>query len=98
MIASAIPQLLELHQEFGDRVDFALLSAREAHPGENYPQPMSDGEIHARARELRDFYGLPFAVLVDDSKGSLHQRLDNKPNAASMALLGRLARRGNRGR
>lgn len=81
MTASAMPQLLALHEEFGDRVDFALLSAREAHPGENYQQPKADDEIRARANELRDFYGVPFTVLVDDSDGSLHQRLDSKPNA-----------------
>jgi hypothetical protein len=82
MTASAMPQVLALHREFGDRVDFALLSAREAHPGENHPQPKSDADVRERASELRDFYGVPFAVLVDDVNGSLHRRLDSKPNAA----------------
>jgi hypothetical protein len=82
MTASAMPGLLDLHLEFGDRVDFALLSAREAHPGENHPQPKSQAEVRERASELRDFYGVPFAVLVDDVNGSLHRRLDSKPNAA----------------
>lgn len=82
MTASAMPGLLDLYREFGDRVDFALLSAREAHPGENYPQPRSQAEVRERASELRDFYGVPFAVLVDDVDGSLHRRLDSKPNAA----------------
>jgi hypothetical protein len=82
MTASAMPGMLDLHREFRDRVDFALLSAREAHPGEDYPQPTSQAEVHARASELRDFYGVPFAVLVDDLDGSLHRRLDSKPNAA----------------
>jgi hypothetical protein len=82
MTASAMPGVLDLHRDFGDRVDFALLSARETHPGENYPQPKSDAEVRERASELRDFYGVPFAVLVDDVNGSLHRRLDSKPNAA----------------
>jgi hypothetical protein len=82
MTASAMPGLLDLHHEFGDRVDFALLSAREAHPGEHYPQPKSQAEVRERASELRDFYGVPFAVLVDDVNGALHRRLDSKPNAA----------------
>lgn len=81
MTASAMPGLLDLHREYGDRVDFALLAVREAHPGENYP-PTSDAEVRERASELRSFYGVPFAVLVDDLEGSLHRRLDSKPNAA----------------
>lgn len=82
MTASAMPGLVDLHREFGDRVDVALLAAREAHPGENHPQPKSDAGVRERASELRSFYGVPFAALVDDVNGSLHRRLDSKPNAA----------------
>lgn len=82
MTASAGPALKQLHEEFGDRVAFVSLYVREAHPGENYPQPETFEEKleHARAYKERD--GIPWPVAVDDVEGSLHQTLDPKPHAA----------------
>ncbi len=34
------------------------------------------------ARELRDRDDLPFTIAVDNPDGSIHRRLDKKPNAA----------------
>jgi hypothetical protein len=82
MTASAMPLLLRLHREFADRLDFVLLSAREAHPGENYPQPKTEAEVRERARILCSHYDIPFPVVVDDVDGRLHRLLDSKPNAA----------------
>lgn len=82
MTASAMPALLTLHESFADRIDIALLSAREAHPGERIPQPLTDGEIRAQAVALRDHYTVPFPVLVDHVDGRLHRLLDGKPNTA----------------
>ncbi|MEA2000385.1 MAG: deiodinase-like protein [Actinomycetota bacterium] len=82
MTASAMPVVDELYAEFGDRVDFVLLNAREAHPGAHFPQPATVEEKHAHARSLQERYDVPFTVAVDTLDGELHQRLDGKPNAA----------------
>jgi hypothetical protein len=82
MTASAGPVLKRLYKEFGDRVGFATLYVREAHPGERYPQPTTFERKmeHARAYKTRD--EIPWPVAVDDVEGSLHRLLDPKPNAA----------------
>jgi len=82
MTASAMPVIDSLHAEFGDRVDFVLLSVREAHPGANFPQPSTDEEKLDHARSLRERYDVPFTIAVDTLDGDLHQRLDGKPNSA----------------
>lgn len=82
MTASAMPTLLGLHDEFGDQVDFVLLSGREAHPGESYPQPKTEAQARERARTLQSHHDVPFSVVVDDLDGRLHRLLDGKPNAA----------------
>lgn len=81
MTADASSVLKPLYQEFGDRVTFVSLYVREAHPGENYPQPRSMQEKlqHARDYEQRDL--IPWTVAIDDPDGTLHQSLDPKPNA-----------------
>lgn len=82
MTASAGPALKQLHEEFGDGVAFVSMYVREAHPGENCPQPETFEEKleHARAYKERD--GIPWTVAVDDVEGSLHRTLDPKPHAA----------------
>ncbi len=82
MTASAGPALKQLHGEFGDGVAFVSMYVREAHPGENFPQPETFEEKleHARAYKERD--GIPWTVAVDDIEGSLHRTLDPKPHAA----------------
>ncbi len=82
MTASAGPALKRLHEEFGDGVAFVSMYVREAHPGENFPQPETFEEKleHARAYKERD--GIPWTVAVDDVEGSLHRALDPKPHAA----------------
>ena len=82
MSASSMPSVLDLHEEFAGQVDFVLLSAREAHPGEFLAQPASAAEARDQARRLQEFYGVPFPVVVDDAEGTLHRLLDGKPNAA----------------
>lgn len=81
MTTSSMPLIEQLHSEFGDRVEFTLLSTREAHPGEHFPQPTNPSEARHQAQVLRRGFGVPFRVVVDD-EGRLHQLLDSKPNAA----------------
>lgn len=82
MTASSMPSVVDLHADFAEQVDFVLLSAREAHPGEFLAQPASAAEARDQARRLQEFYGVPFPVVVDDADGTLHRVLDSKPNAA----------------
>ncbi|MEU3199392.1 deiodinase-like protein [Streptomyces sp. NPDC006996] len=82
MTAAADPALKRLHAEFGDRVAFMTLYVREAHPGERYPQPDRIERKTEHARDLKERDELPWPVAVDDLDGTLHRRLDPKPNAA----------------
>jgi thiol-disulfide isomerase/thioredoxin len=82
MTASAVPVLKALYREFGERVEFVMVNVREAHPGEHYPQPDTVDEKLAHARELANFYSMPWAVVSDDIEGHLHRSLDPKPNSA----------------
>ena len=82
MTASAGPALKRLFAEAGDRISFVTVYVREAHPGSQYPQPLTLDEKlgHARAYQQRD--AIPWTVAVDDIAGSFHRSLDPKPNNA----------------
>lgn len=82
MTASAGPALKELHEEFSDRIAFITLYVREAHPGDNYPQPKTFERKVAHARDYRNRDEITWPIAVDDINGSLHRRLDPKPHAA----------------
>lgn len=82
MTASAGPALKELHEEFGDRIGFVSLYVREAHPGDDYPQPESLDRKMAHARDYQQREQLAWPVAVDDIEGNLHRALDPKPDAA----------------
>jgi len=81
MTADADPKLKQLHQRFGDRVTFATLYVREAHPGDHFPQAGTLERKLEFARALKERDGLPWPVAVDAVDGELHQKLDPKPNA-----------------
>ncbi len=85
MTVSSDPSLKRLHSEFGDKVAFLTLYVREAHPGENYPQPESLEEKLEHARVLKGLDQIPWTVAADDIEGTLHRALDAKPNAAYLA-------------
>ncbi len=82
MTASAGPALKRLHSRFGDRVRFVTLYVREAHPGERYLQPDTEERKMEHARRYRSRDAIPWTVMVDDVSGTLHRRLDGKPNSA----------------
>jgi thiol-disulfide isomerase/thioredoxin len=79
---SAGPVLGNLHREFGDRVRFVLVNTREAHPGQRFDQPRTDGDKWQHAEELRDHHAVAFEVAVDDLEGTLHRSMSPKPNSA----------------
>ncbi len=85
MTASAMPFLLQLPTEFGDRVDFIMLNVREAHPGEHFRQPGTMEEKLKHAQALEQFYEIPWTVAADNIEGDLHRALDPKPNSAFLA-------------
>ncbi len=82
MTASAAPSLLQLYDEFGDRVKFIMLYVREAHPGEHFTQAETMEEKLEYARALKEFYDIPWTVAADNVDGDLHRALDPKPNSA----------------
>ena len=82
MTASAMPSVKRLYAQCGDEVDFVMLNVREAHPGENYPQPDTMDDKMDHARTLKEFYQLPWTVAVDDLDGTLNLAMDGKPNSA----------------
>ncbi|MDP6455270.1 MAG: hypothetical protein QF898_18445 [SAR202 cluster bacterium] len=58
-----------------------MLNVREAHPGENIPQPDSLDVKSDHAQMLKNRDDAAWTVAVDDLDGTLHQILDGKPNA-----------------
>lgn len=85
MTASSNPLLKELHQRFGHAIEFVTLYVREAHPGEHHDQARAAEEKRDAARALKRRDQLPWTIAVDDPDGSVHRRLDEKPNAAYLA-------------
>ena len=59
-----------------------MVDVREAHPGQNVPQPETLDEKTAHAELLRELHGFEFDVGVDDADGALHRALSPKPNSA----------------
>jgi len=83
---SAGPRLERLHRELGDDVRFVFVNTREAHPGEQIPQPKTFDEKWAHAQTVQDHHGFSFEVAVDDIDGQLHRHLSPKPNSAYLLL------------
>lgn len=82
MTASSIPQIRQLHQEYGNRIEFVMLNVREAHPGESIEQPETFDQKRCHAEQLKALHDIAWTVGIDDIDGTLHQDLDTKPNAA----------------
>jgi len=63
----------QLHAEWGERVRFVDIAARQAHPGpgappyRSYQEKMQDAVRYERDEEL------PWPLLVDDLEGTVHQ-------------------------
>jgi hypothetical protein len=68
----------QLHQWYGDDVQFLDVIIRQAHPGElrghfeNFEQKM------AGAREYEELEDIPWPVLVDDYAGTVHRTYSNE--------------------
>lgn len=84
MTEASTPTVVDLHRDYGDRADFVLLSVREAHPGDQLPQPVTDADADARAADLAAHHSVPFTVAIDTLDGALHRQLDAKPNTVAI--------------
>ena len=84
MTVSSIDELNELQAELADKINVVLVYVREAHPGENFPQPHSLEEKTDNANKFRRDYDIRFPSIVDDLDGQLHQWLDVLPNSAHL--------------
>ncbi len=60
---------------------FTSLYAREAHPGDRYPQTHDFDQKLQHARDYRDRDSIPWPVVVDDLD-TLHRQLDPRLHAA----------------
>lgn len=78
---SSLPTLRELNDQYGDRLAFVLVYAREALPGERIGQPGTMEEKIENAKILQAANGVHWPVLVDDIDGTVHRMLDTKPNS-----------------
>ena len=82
MTAASMPAVKRLHSRFGAGIDFVMINVREAHPGENIPQPKQLADKLNHARSLESQFSIPFRVVSDDLAGSLHRGFGALPNAA----------------
>ena len=82
---SSLPLFTELNRTYGNRVAFAFIYTREAHPGENVRQPANLAEKRKHARQLQEMHGVEWPVLVDDLDGTVHRMLDTKQNSLHIA-------------
>jgi len=71
-----------LARTYAGEVDFYVVYAREAHPGQRYPAHRSFEEKVANASEARREEGVDRTVLVDDLDGTMHRAYDALPNSA----------------
>ena len=55
LTVAAQPGLQQLSRKYGDRIQFALIQVREAHPGASFSQPESHSEKIARAHDKSYF-------------------------------------------
>ncbi|MGR9051186.1 MAG: TlpA family protein disulfide reductase [Gammaproteobacteria bacterium] len=84
MTVNSLPGLQEIQRKVDDKIKIVLVYVREAHPGENTPQPMTFEDKLRNARTFLARYGADFTVIVDDPNGSLHKLLDVKPNSVHL--------------
>ncbi len=78
--AASIAGIRDLHEEFGDDVEFLFVYVREAHPGDELPAHGSMKEKARAAEFLRDEEELEMPILIDDLGGKVHRKYGSMPN------------------
>ncbi|HEV3036739.1 MAG TPA: redoxin domain-containing protein [Candidatus Angelobacter sp.] len=83
MTANSIQGIQRLYERArGDEIEFLFVYVREAHPGERIPAHSSmAGKLEA-ATLFRDEEELFLPMIIDDLRGSIHQKYSNLPNPA----------------
>jgi hypothetical protein len=71
--AGAVAPIKELHDLYGDRVDFVDILIRQEHPGERRGPYRTYEEKLQSAREHEREEGIGWTVLVDDLAGTVHK-------------------------
>ncbi|MEZ0153053.1 MAG: hypothetical protein AB9Q18_12340 [Candidatus Reddybacter sp.] len=84
MTISVLPLLKELQQNRGNKLHIAFVYVREAHPGENYPQPKTLEQKRCNALDFKNNYAIDAPVIIDELDGPLHKILDLKPNSVHL--------------
>ena len=84
MTVSSIDELNQLQAELADKINVVLVYVREAHPGENFPQPQSLEQKTQNAHQFQSDYDIHFPCIIDDLNGPLHHLLDVLPNSAHL--------------
>jgi AhpC/TSA family protein len=90
MAAGARPVLLQLWNDFRDRVEILTVYNREPHPGEKYPHHSSLEQKMQHARDWLAQDPMPWTVLVDTLDGEVDRQYGPLPNSAY--LIGRSGR------
>lgn len=88
MTVSSIDELNQLQAELADKLNVVLVYVREAHPGENFPQPQSLEQKTQNAHQFQSDYDIHFPCIIDDLNGPLHHLLDVLPNSAHLISSG----------
>ena len=80
MANGSVEPLKQLHDLWGDRVQFLEVLVHQEHPGPARRAPIGDAppyrSIEQKARDARRYKaegGIPWPVLVDDLEGTVHQ-------------------------
>jgi hypothetical protein len=84
MTISSIDELNQLQAELADKINVVLVYVREAHPGENFPQPQSLEQKIKNALQFQSDYDINFPCIIDELNGTLHHLLDVLPNSAHL--------------
>ena len=78
--AASIAGIRDLHEEFGDDVQFLFVYVREAHPGDELPPHRSMDDKMNAAELLRDEEELEMPILLDELGGKVHRKYGSMPN------------------
>ncbi|MDP9006676.1 MAG: hypothetical protein M3N15_07175 [Actinomycetota bacterium] len=73
MAIGSVEPLKRLHARWGHRVHFVDVLIRQAHPGPCEPAYASEGQKMADAERYQRTEHIPWPVVVDDVKGTVHR-------------------------
>lgn len=81
MTMSSLEDMQRISDKFKDKYTVAMLYVREAHPGDNWPQPSQMAVKRQHALAFARSNPGQLLVLIDGLEGDLHRQLDTKPNS-----------------